>query len=697
MTTIKIRPADRQFRLFPLTLVLLIFASLVSTSAEPDQGFLSGWKFLKGDSADAVRSGTETWETVNLPHTWNAEDAADGGGFEPPGEPGYYRGPGWYAKSFSADPSWKGRRVFLRFEGVGASAVVYLNGKELGHHDGLGTGFVFEITPALRFDGTNDLRVRADNTLRPDVAPLSGDFPVFGGIYRPVSVFTGPKTCISPLEHGAPGVSVRQREVGKDKALLDVVTLIDHGGSAPVRATVGVRVLDGEKVVASGVSPGIPLAANARGEGMVTVMIPRPHLWNGRKDPFLYRVETRLMVEGKEVDRFVQETGVRSYRIDPQNGFFLNGEPYPLYGVCRHQDRAGKGWAVSEADLKEDVSLILEMGARAVRLAHYPHSDAFYTLCDRAGLLVWTEIPVVDKISNDPGFAPNAKKQLVEMIRQLRNHPSIFTWGISNELFHRPTPDGIPLMRELNELAKREDPTRPTTIAVNKKRADLCNITDLLAFNAYPGWYEGTPQTMGATLEAYQKLGGNRGVGISEYGAGASLRHHEQNPKKPVPGSKWHPEEWQAVVHEGNWRSIREAKFCWGSFVWNMFDFASVWRNEGDTPGMNDKGIVTYDRKSKKDAFYFYQANWSDAPVLHLASKRHTDRKETATSVKVYTNAPEVTLMVNGKNIGTTKPDDIRVARWDAVSLAPGRNAIEVRATIAGKPLVDRAEWNLVP
>jgi beta-galactosidase len=678
----------------PALIAACLFSSIAIHAAEPLAG---GWRFTTGDPPDALKAGTGSWREVTIPHTWNAADAADGGGHEPPGDPGYYRGPAWYARDLKADPAWKDQRVFLRFGAVSSVAEVFLNGRPMAEHKGPATAFAFEITGALKPGGANDLRVRADNTLRPDVPPLSGDFPVFGGIYRTVETIVKPNVCISPLDHASSGVRVFQREVSKASATIEVVTTLDNGRDAEATVDVEVRILDGKTVAARAVERGVKVPARGVSRTTATLKIDHPHLWHGRRDPHLHQVAVRVLDGGKETDRVVQPLGLRFYQVDPEKGFVLNGEPYMLRGVCRHQDRAGKGWAVSNADLKEDLDLILEMGARAVRLAHYPHTEEFYRLCDEAGLLVWTEIPVVDKISDDPGFAPNAKQQLVEMIRQLGNHPSVFAWGISNELFHRPTPDGMPLMRELHQLAKSEDPTRPTTIAVNKKREDLCTVTDLVGFNGYPGWYGGGPSGMKGWLTDYQKLGGNRGVSVSEYGAGASIKQHEQNPKQPQPGGKWHPEEWQAVVHEENWRCIREADYCWGSFIWNMFDFASEWRNEGDAPGMNDKGLVTYDRQTRKDAFYFYKANWSDEPVLHLTSKRHTTRKQADTPVKVYSNAPEVTLTLNGARIGTAKTDGLRIARWESVKLQPGGNRIEVRAERDGKILSDQAEWVLEP
>jgi len=677
--------------------LLCVSAASISSLVCADDGFLHGWHFIKGDPAGALTATPNAWQSIDIPHTWNADDASHGGGTEQSSLTGYYRGPGWYEKSFETEPGWKGKRVFLRFEGVSSSAEVYLNGQAVGGHRGVATAFVFDITRYLHGDSPNDLRIRADNSVRPDIAPLSGDFPVFGGIYRPVSLLVKPDPCISPLVHASSGVRVSQRDVSKERALVDVKTSIDHAGRNVGNAQVVVRLMDEGREVASASSARLSLAANGKAECAVTLTVAKPHLWNGRKDPHLYHLDVRLFSDGQVVESLSQDLGLRFYRIDPKQGFFLNGEPYMLRGVCRHQDRAGKGWAVTEADLRQDHDLIYDMGARAIRLAHYPHADAFYAMCDRSGLLVWTEIPIVDKISDDPKFAENARQQLTEMIYQLGNHPSIFAWGLSNELFHRPTPDGIPLIKELNRLAGEIDAVRPTTIAVNKQRADLCNITGLLAFNGYPGWYGGGPSGMTAQLMSYNKIGGNRGVGISEYGAGASVKQHEQNPKQPAPASHWHPEEWQSVVHEENWRCILLAKYCWGSFAWNMFDFASVWRDEGDAPGINDKGLVTYDRTIKKDAYFFYQANWSDRPMVHLTSSRHTQRKDAVTPVKVYSNLPVVTLYVNGRKIGDAKPDDLHIARWNQVTLSPGHNQVVVRADSPTKPLVDQTTWDFTP
>ena len=660
-----------------------------ATSMADELPFVAGWSFVKGDITAADNS--INWEPVTIPHTWNAADALDGGGTDVQSRDGYYRGPGWYRKVFTADPTFSGKRIFLRFEGVGSVADVYLNGQHLGQHRGAFGAFCFELTGGLKPGATNELRVRADNSWRADLPPLSGDFPMFGGIYRPVSLLVKATACITPLDYASPGVYITQKTT-QEEAAVAVLTKIDNAGpTADFQVQCDIKDASGA-ILASEIR-----TVRIAGKADVTqeFKLSKPHLWNGRKDPYLHTAEVTLKKNGVPMDLTVQPMGLRFFHVDPEKGFFLNGEPYTLYGVCSHQDRPIKGWAVSETDHEEDIRLIQEIGARAVRLAHYQHADHVYELCDKAGLMVWAELPLVDCISAGPEFAENAKTQLLELVRQQYNHPSIFCWSLFNEMFHRDSADAIPLLKQLNALCKQEDAGRYTTCASNKRRPDLCTITDLLAFNAYPGWYNTGPDAMGQPLTAFNVLGNRRGVAVSEYGAGASIKQHQQNPTKPVPTSKWHPEEWQSIVHERNYATMKDAGYCWGSFLWNMFDFASSWRDEGDAPGINDKGIVTYDRKTRKDAFYFYKANWSEEPVLYLTSRRHTERDTALTPIKVYCNGSEITLRVNGEKIGTQRTDDLRIATWDDVRLKSGDNLIQVEATIRGQVLTDTCTWKL--
>ena len=657
-------------------------------------GGLDGpWRFVREDvglAADAAG-----WESVTIPHTYNRVDAMNGGGKDMRSRDGYYRGPAWYAKTFSVSESTKNKRLFLRFEGVGSVADVYLNGEHLGQHKGAFGAFCYELTPHLVYGGDNVIRVRADNMFREDVAPLSGDFPVFGGIYRPVHLIVKEQSCITPLDYASSGVYLTQKSVSKEKADVEILTKLSHVGAAAA-LTVESIFKDANGTVVKRLAPkAVQVSDGKTTEVRQSFSIDSPRLWNGLKDPYLYSVTVELKSGDTVLDSVTQPLGLRYFKIDGEKGFYLNGERYTLYGVNRHQDWKGKGWAISNKEHDVDMEMIREIGARAVRLAHYPHASYFYDLCDKAGLLVWAEIPLVDCISDDPGFAPNAREQLVEMVRQHYNHPSIFCWGLFNEMYHRKSANAIPLLKELHALNKQEDPTRYTTGATNRKREDLCNITDLLAFNGYPGWYGGGPEGMDGWLSSYQKAGGNRGIAVSEYGAGASILHQEDPPSRTKPKSNWHPEQWQSIVHEENYRSISQCDYCWGSFVWNMFDFASVWRDEGDAPGKNDKGLVTHDRKVRKDAFYFYKANWSDKPVVYITSRRHTQRTQADAAVKVYSNAESVTLHLNGETVGTAKPDEIQIVRWSNLTLQDGDNVVEVTASIDGKTITDRCVWNL--
>ena len=424
--------------------------------------------------------------------------------------------------------------------------------------------------------------------------------------------------------------------------------------------------------------------------------VPQPHLWNGRLDPFLYRAIVELRnTNGLVLDRVAQPLGLRYCSIDPDKGFFLNGKPYNLHGVNRHQDFMNKGWAISEADMDADISLIKEIGATAGRCAHYQHCDYFYSLCDRAGILVWAEIPQVNIVRNAPEFENASRNQLLDLIRQNENHPAIFAWSLGNEIGSK-SDDPHRELQDLAAVAHGEDPTRATIMAtMTDARPQMNRIPDLLGWNIYPGWYSGDKSDFGRMLDARRASSRNGGFSVSEYGAGANPLQHEQNPKQPKPTGQWHPEEWQSEVHEAAWAAIKQRPFVWGNFVWCMFDFAVSTRNEGGTPVLNDKGLVTRDRQIKKDAFYFYRANWSDEPVLYITSRRDTERTNAVTNVKVYSNAENVMLTINGKPFGTQTNNGNAVFVWKSVKLASGENSIEAAATIHGAMCRDNCRWNL--
>ena len=653
----------------------------------------SGWRFKSGEITNAGQSGfnDSDWQAVSIPHNWGWEEAQQGKDF--------YRGPGWYRRDLNIGAPQPGKRYFLRFEAASLVADVYLNGAWLGQHRGAFGAFAFEITTNLSATGANLLAVRVSNQWEPDIAPLSGDFSVYGGIYRPVHLIVTGAENFTVTDHGSPGVAWLQTNVTKKQAVIDVAAQISNGTLWKQPLTLVASVFDAGGTLAARSEQSIQLAPNVTAPYWVRVVMPEPHLWNGRPDPYLYQAVVELHSADGVVDSVAQPLGLRFYSVDPDKGFFLNGQPYHLHGVNRHQDRFNQGWAITGADMDEDLQLIKEMGCTVVRCAHYQHSDYFYSLCDRAGILVWAELPQVNEINASAQFAETSRNQLLDLIRQNINHPSIFAWSLFNELWPNKI-DPHRLLQDLDIVANGEDPTRPTIAATsNNAMPQMNKIPDLLGWNIYPGWYSGwgSKEDFGNSLDSRRKDSQRGGFCVSEYGAGANVTQHEQNPKQPVPTSQWHPEEWQALVHETAWPAMKARPFVWGTFVWNMFDFAVSTRHEGGVPGRNDKGLVTYDRKTKKDVFFFYQANWSDEPMVYITSRRFTERTNAVTDVKIYSNAKAVELLVNGGSQGKRADGINGVFIWKDVQLKPGENQIEAKAVRTGKSLSDNCIWTLKP
>jgi beta-galactosidase len=675
-------------------LLLVLFASAASilqAAPREDTVLDSGWRFSQGDATDAQQSAFDdsAWQSISLPHNWGWQEAMNG--------QDYYRGPGWYRRDLNIGPPQSGRRYFLRFEAASTVADVYLNGESLGEHRGGFGAFCFEITRQLSASGTNLLAVRVSNAPDHDVAPLSGDFSVYGGLYRPVHLLVTDTICVTPLDHGSPGVAWLQTSVSEQQAVIDVTAQISNPTARTLTNTFVARVMDADGHETVSASQDFVLVKRQTEPCTVRVTVPSPHLWNGRKDPYLYKAVAEIRSGDDVRDAVEQPLGLRFERVDPDKGFFLNGQPYHLHGVDKHQDQQGKGWAISNADLDQDMALIKEMGCTVVRCAHYQHSDYWYSLCDKAGILVWAEIPQVDKIDLSPEFANTSRSQLLDLIRQNVNHPSIFAWSLFNEL-RDGNPDPHRLLQDLKVVANGEDPTRPTIAATCTGGLPAMNkIPDLLGWNIYPGWYGGwgSVYDFGSKLDSYRYTSRSGGYCVSEYGAGANISQHEQDPEQPQAGGQWHPEEWQDIVHEEAWRQMKARRFVWGTFVWNMFDFAVSSRHEGGVRGRNDKGLVTYDRKTRKDAFYFYKANWSDEPVLYITSRRFVERTNAVTDVKIYSNAAEAELLVNGASQGIRQNDGNAVFTWKDVHLAPGDNRIEASAHRDSQSLSDNCVWTL--
>ncbi|MDE6183507.1 MAG: glycoside hydrolase family 2 protein, partial [Rikenellaceae bacterium] len=546
----------------------------------------------------------------------------------------------------------------------------------------------------------NTLLVRVNNGEQLDVMPLVGDFNFYGGIYRDVHLLLTESLCISPLDYASPGVYLTQRRVTDKQAVVCARINLSNGTKEAHRAVVRLQIKDGEKIVHETEKEVVMAPDTDVQPEEMEFVLQNPRLWNGRQDPFMYQAVVTLLKDGRELDKVVQPLGLRYYTVDADRGFFLNGRHLPLRGVCRHQERAEVGNALTAEHHQEDTRIMLDMGVNAIRLAHYPQAAYMYDLMDKHGIVTWAEIPFVgpggyaDKgFVDQPSFRQNGREQLKEMIRQHYNHPSICFWGLFNELKeHGDNP--VEYVKELNELAHNEDKTRLTTSASNQD-GDLNFITDLIAWNRYDGWYGATPATLAVWLDAPHKRYPQIKIAVSEYGAGASIYHQQDSLVQTVPGSRWHPENWQTEYHIRNWQIIDERPYVWGSFVWNMFDFGAAHRTEGDRPGINDKGLVTHDRKIKKDAYYFYRANWNPEPMVYIAGRRNVNRVKPLADVQVFSNMEEVALYVNGRMCGKMKPDSINVCLFREVSLEKGVNYIEVRAGRGKQQLTDRCTWIL--
>ena len=646
------------------------------------------WNFRFSHQVDKNSS-----RRVDLPHTWNAQDALSG-------KPDYKRGIGNYDKKLFIRSEWKGKRLFLRFEGANCVSNVFINGKQIGEHRGGYGAFIFEITDKVNYGKDNTVLVRVNNGEQLDVMPLVGDFNFYGGIYRDVHLLVTEDICISPLDYASPGVYLFQQHVGEKQAAVLARINLSNGTEHPRQATLRLQVKEGDKVVyqADKKVTVAPHTSVQPEEMSFTLLNPR--LWNGREDPFMYQTVITLVKDGKEIDKVEQPLGLRYYATDADRGFFLNGKHLPLHGVCRHQEWAEVGNALRPMHHEEDTRLMLEMGVNAIRLAHYPQATYMYDLMDRNGIVTWAEIPFVgpggyaDKgFVDQPSFRKNGKEQLKEMIRQHFNHPSICFWGLFNELKENGD-NPLEYIKELNVLAHQEDPTRPTTSASNQGGA-INFITDNIAWNRYDGWYGSTPATLASWLDKTHQAHPEIKIAISEYGAGASIYHQQDSLVQTSPGSWWHPENWQTEYHIQNWKIISERPYVWGSFVWNMFDFGAAHRTEGDRPGINDKGLVTHDRKVKKDAFYFYKANWNPEPMVYIAGRRSVNRVKPVTEVQIFSNCAEVTLKVNGQIIKKMQPDGVKVCIFKDIRLKKGENNIEVSAKNGKRVITDACCWIL--
>jgi beta-galactosidase len=676
-----------------------LLLSSLTTIARADRqttDLATDWKFIQQDAGPAA--SPQDWASVSVPHTWNATDAQRGTRGNPGIKGGYFRGPCWYQRSIDVPADWAGKRVFIRFEAASIVATVYLNGEAIGEHKGAFTAFCFELTPHLRPGKANDLRVRVDNSPTQDVPPISGDFNMDGGIYRPVHLIVTDPLCISPTDYASPGIYETVKSVDDEHATVEIKSIISNGENREQSPQVETIITDAGGAVVAQHTRAITLAPEAHAASTETLDIPHPHRWNGRKDPYLYSVSVRVHRGNAVVDEVDQPLGVRTVAITDDKGFLLNGQPYPIHGVNRHQDRFDQGWALKPEDHQQDAQIILDMGVTAVRNTHYPQSGTWHDLADHNGLLMWDEISLVDTISDSPEFAANAKLEGEEMVHQLYNHPSIAFWGIFNELGNKKMPPPEALLTVLKETVKSIDSNRLLVAASDHMHQPYNLIPDWTCFNTYPGWYGGAPPGLSGTIANFAKEIGKL-IALSEYGAGSNPHQHREGAITwlggKIAGAPEHPEEYQAAVHEADYAQIAGNPKVWGSFIWVMFDFPAAPRHEGGTNGLNDKGMVTQDRKIKKDVYFFYQANWTDQPMVYIAARRMTPRTQPTTEIKVYSNCPKVELRVNGTLLPAVEPNKVHVFHFENIALQAGENQIQAKGISGDKSVEDECVWTL--
>ncbi len=619
---------------------------------------------------------SDCWETVDLPHTWNFGEVGS-----------YRRGTGKYCKKLILSVQ-EGRRLYIEFDGANIITELWVNDSYVGKHEGGYSRFRFDITDYV-IAGENRIDVSVNNTPTAYISPIDdmGDFTKPGGIYRSVRLVEVPLVHIAMNDYGSSGVYI---STNGDNANV----FVKLEGDCNAESSINVQIFDGDRLVSEEIRP-----LRGNGSEMFTLKVSDPILWNGVKNPHLY---TCVVKVGEDE---VRETfGFREYYIDPDEGFFLNGEYVDLHGVNYHQDSCEAGWAMTDEQRERDFRIMRELGCNIVRMAHYQHCKNEYDICDRLGITVWTEVGIVNKmqINNDtpidPRFFDNAKAQLIELIRQNYNHPSVIVWGIFNELWQM-SDEILSIFCELNDLAKKEDPSRLTTYADCQFRGEFLKLpTDVIGLNRYFGWYKdaGPAEEFGRWLDSYKAKAMPRGICVSEYGGGGAVSQHKDNidwENEIDPWGQRHYENYQSEMHEKVWSQFNKRKWLWSKIVWCMFDFSSAGRCEGDTVGINDKGLCTRERLPK-DAFYFYKSQWSNQPMVHLCDKRFVERADTAPIVKVYSNVGDVELFVNGISFGkgAVSDDNDTVYTWENVALIEGENMIEA-AAVNDEALCDGCVW----
>lgn len=691
-----------------LNLLILLLLSCYGVQARDVTSFNDNWEFKRGPFEESSSSLFSSplggkWEKVNLPHTWNNKDmqsAIEGLGMRTPQER-FYTGKAYYKKEYTPHAELKDKRTFLRFEGVGSVARVFVNNRFAGNHKGAYSAFAVELTTLLKYGEKNEIIVEVDNTPRPDVIPINNTlFGVYGGIYRDVSLIVTNDVNFAVTDYASSGVYISQKNVGQNNAEIEVKVKIDnktrHNQSISLRTSI--YEMDGKLKMKEESKLFLPI--QGRTIALQEMNIKKPHLWQGLEDPYLYKCVTQIVQDGKVIDEVILPLGLRHVEVKASDGVYLNDKKIPMYGVCRHQDWLDKGSALTQKEHDIDMDIIKEIGATTIRLAHYQQAEYIYSKCDSLGLLVWAEIPFVNRVSTEEGS--NAKQQLTELIRQSYNHPSIYIWGLHNEVYY-PYEFTNALTTELNDLAKSEDPYR-YTVSVNghNKVEQEANLNaDVQGINHYFGWYGGKISDIGKWIEHIETDYKDVKLIFSEYGTEANIDQQQE-----LVG-EWgdccgynnnYNESFATKFHEIQWGYISKSKTLLASYIWNTFDFATPMSSQGGVQSRNMKGLVTFDRKVKKDSFYWYKANWSKEPVVYITQRRVKYRGNKVTPVTVYSNQGAPKLVVNGKEFisykkGTTDVHYI----FDNIELQKGENTVEAIVSENGNSITDKIEWNYSP
>ncbi len=717
--------------------LIFIGILLLNVQARTVVPFNTSWTFKKGPFSTSTLDYNQLfegkWQLVNLPHTWNANDMQTKeikSGSLGKNER-FYTGDAYYRKSFVPETAWKDKRIFIRFEGANTNTEVYVNNQPLptkegknditydntkrngnynfvGRHQGGYSAFVFELTNMLQFGKENEILVKVNNEATPQVIPVNHTlFPMYGGIYRPVELIVTEDIHIAVNDFAAKGIYLTQKNVSKKTADVAVKIKIDNksGKKQPIELLTTIFEKDGS--IKTKQSTQYTLLPQGRQTVTQQILVKSPHLWQGLDDPYLYKVVTQIKKNNQVIDEVTAPLGLRKFELRTGEGFFLNDIKYPLYGVCRHQDRLGKGSALSNADHDEDLAIIKEMGATSIRLAHYQQSEYFYSKCDSMGLVIWAEIPFVNRVTTLEDN--NAQQQLKELIRQNFNHPSIYIWGMHNEVYS-PTAYTVELTTKLNDLAKSEDPDRYTVSVSGYNVIDhpVNNNADVQGINHYFGWYNGELEDksdkeddVASWAKRISEEFKDYRIIFSEYGAEAIPE--DQAEEVGNFGNQWSnpsffPEEYATKFHEVHWGVISKSPIFLGSYVWNTFDFATPITALNVNP-RNYKGLVSFDRKLKKDGFYWYKANWSKEPVLYITQRRMINRGNEITPITIYSNRGEPTLIINGQTIKGAKIGQTNVHYiFENVKLKLGKNTVEAKVIQKdGKVLTDTIEWNYDP